>query len=295
MKKSTYILIALLVVLAGAAYLVTMKPGEKSISTEAGETFVQIDSLAVDKIEIKAPASSVTLEKKGIEWFVQSPISYRADQTNVANTIQQIKAMQVKNIVSSNAQKHVLFQVDTTGTQVVVYEKGAPKASFIFGKTGPTFSESYARLTGSNDVALVTGAYAYTFNRSIKEWRDRTIFTTPKENIKQVEFQFGDTMFTLVFQDSTWKIGNDSADVSAVESFLSSLAKFECDEFVDSVPSPLPKLTAQITVGGVQIRFHHLKEPTKYYVQTSASSQWFEVQPWRAEQVLKKKKDLLKK
>lgn len=295
MKKSTYILIALLVVLAGVAYLVTMKPGEQSISAEEGASFVQIDSLAVDKIEIKTPTSSVTLEKKGVEWFLQSPLAYRADQTNVANAIQQIKAMRVKNIVSSNTQKHNLFQVDSTGTQVVVYEKGTQKASFIFGKTGPTFSDSYARLAGSNDVALVTGAYAYTFNRPIKEWRDRTIFSTPKENIKQVEFQFGDTTFTLAFQDSTWKIGKDSVDASTVESFLSSLSKFECDEFVDSIPSPLPKLTAQIAVAGTQIRFHHVKDGAKYFVQTSASPQWFEVQPWRADQLLKRKKDLVKK
>ncbi|HXG37564.1 MAG TPA: DUF4340 domain-containing protein, partial [Bacteroidota bacterium] len=221
--------------------------------------------------------------------------AYRADQTNVTNAIQQIKAMRVKNIVSSNTQKHNLFQVDSTGTQVVVYEKGTQKASFIFGKTGPTFSDSYARLAGSNDVALVTGAYAYTFNRPIKEWRDRTIFSTPKENIKQVEFQFGDTTFTLAFQDSTWKIGKDSVDASTVESFLSSLSKFECDEFVDSIPSPLPKLTAQIAVAGTQIRFHHVKDGAKYFVQTSASPQWFEVQPWRADQLLKRKKDLVKK
>jgi hypothetical protein len=295
MKKSTSILIGLLVVLAGVAYLVTMKPGEQSISAEEGASFVQIDSLAVDKIEITTPTSSVRLEKKGVEWFVQSPIVYRADQTNVANTIQQIKAMQVKNIVSSNPQKHNLFQVDSTGTHVVVYEKGTQKASFIFGKIGPTFSESYARLTGSNDVALVSGAYAYTFNRSVKEWRDRTIFSMARENIKQVEFQFGDTTFTLVFQDSTWKIGKDSANVSTVESLLSSLSKFECDEFVDSLPSPLPKVSAQISVAGTQIRFHYVKDGAKYYVQTSASPQWFEVQPWRAEQILKRKKDLVKK
>jgi flagellar basal body-associated protein FliL len=295
MKKSTYILIALLIVLAGVAYLVTMKPGEKSISTEAGEAFVKIDSLAVDKIEIEAPASSVTLEKKGVEWFLQAPIAYRADQSNVANAIQQIKAMQVRNIVSSNQQKHGLFQVDSTGTQVVVYEKGAQKASFVLGKTGPTFSDLYARLTGSNDVVLVGGAQAYVFNRPIKEWRDRTIFSSPKETIRHVEFQFGDTTFALTFQDSTWNVGKDSVDASAVETLISSLSKFECDEFLDSIPSPRPKLTAQITVAGTQIRFHHLKETAKYVVQTSASPQWFEVQPWRADQVLKRKKELVKK
>ncbi len=295
MKKSTYILLALLVVLAGAAYLVTMKPGEQSLSVDSGNYLVQIDSLAVDKIELRTPTSRVVLEKKGVEWFVEKPLVYKADQSNVANAIHQAKSFIVKNIVSSSPEKHGLFQVDSLGTMVTVYEKGAHKTSFILGKSGPTFSDSYARLASSNDVALVSGGFSYTFNRPLKEWRDRTIFSMPKENIKSVEFQFGDTTFTLAFQDSAWKIGKDSADVSTVESLLSSLSKFEADEFIDSIPSPLPKMTAVITVGGTQIRFHEVKEPAKFYVQSSTAPQWFEVQPWRTNQVLKRMIDLLKK
>lgn len=295
MKKSTYILLALLVVLAGVAYLVTMKPGERSVSVETGNYLVQIDSLAVDKIEVQTPTSKVVLEKKGVEWFVQEPLVYKADQTNIANAIHQAKSLVVKNIISSNPEKHNLFQVDSLGTMVTVYEKGTQKASFILGKTGPTFSDSYARLASSNDVALVGGGFSYSFIRPLKEWRDRTIFSLPKENIKAVEFQFGDTTFTLAFQDSAWTVGKDSADASTVDGLLSSLSKFEADEFIDPIPSPLPKMTAQITVGDAQIRFHEMKEPAKFFVQSSASPQWFEVQPWRANQVLKRMIELLKK
>jgi hypothetical protein len=295
MKKSTSILLVIFLILAGAAYLVTMKPGERSVSAESGTYLVQIDSLAVDKIELKTPSSSVVLEKKGVDWFVQAPLVYRADQMNVANAIHQAKSMRVKNIVSNNVQKHNLFQVDSTGTLVVLYEKGTQKASFILGKTGPTFSDCYARLVNSNDVALVDGAYPFTFNRPVKDWRDRTIFSTPRETLKQIEFQFHDTTFTLALRDSTWMIGKDSANVSTVETVLSSLSKLDCDEFVDVAPTPLPPLTAQISVSGTQIRFYEVKEPAKYFVRSSSSPQWFEIQPWRANQVLKRKQELVKK
>lgn len=188
-----------------------------------------------------------------------------------------------------------MFQVDSAGTQVTIFEKGIPKASFIIGKRGQTYSDSYARLTSSNDVAVVSGGYTFTFNRPLKEWRDQTIFTIPRESIKSVSFQYGDTTFALVFQDSTWKIGKDSVDASTVESLLSSLSKFEADDFIDSTLSPLPKMTAQLIVGNAQIRFYEVKDPVKYLVLLSASPQWYEVQPWRANQVLKRKKDLIKK
>jgi hypothetical protein len=295
MKKSTLILIALFIVLGAAAYLVTMKPGEKSLSTDTGAYLVQIDSVAVDRIDVKSPLSEIVLVKKGVEWFVQKPLVYRADQANVANMIHQSKTIEVKNMVSGNQQKHSLFQVDSSGTVVTIHENGVQKTSFVIGKPGPTYSDSYARLSSSNDVALVAGALSYTFNRPVKDWRDKTIFATPRENIRSVEYHFGDTTFTLAFRDSSWNVGKEPADLPTVESLLSTLSKLEADEFVDSLPPALPKLTSTVGIGDVQIRFYEVKSPAKYYVQSSASPQWFEVQPWRASQVLKRKTELLKK
>ncbi|HEY5614398.1 MAG TPA: DUF4340 domain-containing protein [Bacteroidota bacterium] len=295
MKKNTVILIILFLVLLGAAYLVTMKPGEQSVSSEAGEPLAEIDSAAVDKIEIRSPLSSVVLVKRGAEWFLQEPISYRASPTNIANAIRQAKNMKVKNVVSSNVEKHNLFQVDSTGTMVTVFENGAQKAGFVLGKTGPAISENYARLASSNDVLLVAGGQSFTFNKALKEWRDRTIFSAPKETLTGVSFQYGDTTFTLAFGDSVWMADNDAADDATVQNLLTSLSSVEADEFTDTLITPLTKLTAQITVGDTQLRFHQSTDGTKYFVQSSASPQWYELQSWRANQLLKRKIDVVKK
>ena len=295
MKRSTIILLVVLLLLAGAAYLVTKKPGEQSISGETGNYLVQIDSLAVDKIELKTPTGEVVLEKKGVEWSVQKPLVYKADQSNVANAIHQAKTLGVKNIVSNNPQKYSLFQVDSTGTILTVYERGTAKPSVVIGKAGPTFADSYVRLSASNDVALVDGVLSYNFTRPVKDWRDKTIFSAPRESIKSVEYHFGDTTFVVAFKDSAWMIGKDSTDASAITSLLNTLSKFETDEFVDSLPPALPKLSASVIVGDMQIRFHEVKSPPKFYVQSSSSPQWLEVQPWRANQLLKRKAEILKK
>jgi hypothetical protein len=295
MKKNTVILVILFIVLLGAAYLVTMKPGEQSVTAEEGESVVDIDSAAVDKIEIRAPLSSVVLVKRGADWYVQEPISYKANQTNVANAIQQAKNMKLKNVVSSNADKHGLFEVDSTGTMVTIFENGAQKASVVVGKSGPAFSDNYARLASSNDVLLVSGGQSFVFNKALKEWRDRTIFAAPKETITSVAFQYGDTSFTLAFKDSAWIIDNDAADDATVQSFLTSLSKVEADEFIDTLLTPQPKLSAQITVGETQVRFHEAPDKLKYYVQSSAAPQWYELQNWRVNQLLKRKKDFVKK
>jgi hypothetical protein len=294
MTRNTYALLGILGVLVILAYLVMQKPGERSSSGENGEVLVSVDSLAVDRIDIKSPTVHVVLQKKGVEWFVESPVSYKADQSNVAGLIHSSKTLQVSNFVSNKPDKHSVFQVDSTGTLVRMFQNGAEKASFILGKSGSSYSELYARRAGSNDVALVNGASSYVFSRPVKDWRDRTILSTPRESIKEVRYQYGDTTFVLAFKDSSWTIGKDSTQEGVVSSLLSSLSNIVTDDFVDTLSTRPTKPSAQISFAGTQLTFFYVKGSEKYLVHSSASPQWFELQTWHANQLLLRKKDLLK-
>lgn len=294
MTRNTYALLGVLAVLVIAAYFVMQKPGERSSSGESGEVLVSVDSLAVERIEIKSPTVSVDLQKKGVEWFVESPVSYKADQSNVATLIHSSKTLQVSTVVSNKPDKHSVFQVDSTGTLVRMFQNGAEKASFILGKSGSSYSEQYARRTASNDVALVNGASSYIFSRPVKDWRDRTIFSVPRERIKEIRYQYGDTTFVLAFKDSIWTIGKDSTQEGVVSSLLSSLSSVVTDDFVDTLTTRPTKPSAQISFAGTQLTFFYVKGSEKYLVQSSASPQWFEMQSWHANQLLMRKKDILK-
>jgi hypothetical protein len=294
MTRNTYVLLAILVVLVIVAYLVMQKPGERSSTGESSQVFAAVDSLAVDRIEIKSPGSDVVLQKKGVEWFLTVPVCYKADQSNVAMLIHDCKNLEVKNVVSDKPEKHSVFQVDSTGTRVTLFEKGAEKSSFILGKAGSSYSEMYARRSTSNDVDLVSGGSSYVFSRSVKEWRDRTILSMSRDNIKEVRYQYGDTTFVLALRDSSWIIEKDSTQSEVVSNLLSTLSNFQADDFVDTLITRPPKPTTQISCSGTQLTFFYVKQGDKYLVQCSTSPQWFEVQSWRASQILKHKKDIVK-
>ena len=294
MKRSTLLLAGILVVLILIAFLLLQKPGEQSSSASTGEFLARVDSLAVDKIHLQSPTFNVVLEKQGVEWYLRNPLSFRADQSNVAQLLHQAKSLEVKNVVSGNPEKQSLFQVDSTGTQVTLFEGENETASFILGKTGPTFSETYARRKGSNEVVLVSNIMNYAFTRSIKEWRDRSIVSIPKETIKQLTYQFGDTTFTMEFRDSLWFVGDDPAQGSVVERVLSSLTGFQGDDFIDAPPASLPRVSAMLSFAGTQLVFYHVKEGDKYMVRSSLSPQWYDVSSWSANQVLKRKKEIVK-
>ncbi|HWP83351.1 MAG TPA: DUF4340 domain-containing protein [Bacteroidota bacterium] len=294
MKRSTLILGGLFLLLVVIALLLMQKPGEVSTTEIEGSPLLEVDSLSVDKIEISSPSLKVVLEKKGVEWHIQHPVIYRADQANVGTLIQQLKNLRAKATVSSNPEKQSVFQVDSTGVWVTLFEKGAEKAKLIVGKMGPTFSETYVRLANSNEVHLAEGIYTYTLNRAVKEWRDRTIASVPRENIKEITYQYGDTTFAIVLRDSVWMIGKEKANESEVNSLLSTLSNLTADDFVDIPPNPSPRFRTSVSYGGVQLLLAEVRDQNKYFVRTSTTSQWFEIQPWRANQILKRRKDFLK-
>jgi hypothetical protein len=293
MKRSWIFQIGVLVILAIAAYIVLRQPGEVSTTGSLEHMLVNYDSSAVDKLEIQSPTASITLEKEAGGWMIAAPLKYRADAATVTSAIGTGRKIELTSIVSSNPEKRKLFQVDSTGTQVTVYEKGAKKSAFTIGKMGTTYTETYARADGSNDVYIAKGFLSATFNRTVKDWRDKTIFKTDQSLMRSVRFQYRDTVFVLAFQDTVWRIGNDTTVFSTVKSLLSALSNLQADEFIDTTVVLTTPPAASIETGGTQLRFYATKESGKYLVQASSSPQWFEVQSWKASQVLKRKKDFL--
>jgi hypothetical protein len=291
MKRSTVALLGTLVALVVIAYVVTLKPGETSVVHGEGDALVVVDSAAADRVEVNTPSSNVVLQKRGVEWFVTSPVEDRADPKNVASVLERANNLRVKSIVSENPEKHGIFQVDSTGTRVTIGASGSEPVSFIVGKSSSSFTDTYVRKEGTNQVAMVDGSFPWVFTKELKDWRDRSLLRVASEQIAGVGFRYGDTTFTLVFSDSLWTIGGEPANQTTVTSFLSTLSSLQCDDFLES--KPRQRVSAEITVGDVRLSFAFDKSAKTYAVQRSTDGRWFQLSDWRANQVLKRKKDLL--
>ena len=292
MKKSTTIMLAVLVLLAAATYFVMQRPGEQS-SAGPEKVLVDFDSAAVDRIEVRSSSGAVTLEKAGGEWMMTSPLRYKADNASVTSALGSARKILLSSLVSSNPQKQHLFLVDSTGTLVRLMDRDAERAAFRVGKMGPSYTETYVRKEGSDDVYLTEGMIGPTFAKKPNDWRDKSIFKADQASITSVAFRYGDTLFTVAFRDSAWTVNNVKANSQTVTAFLSALANLTADEFIDTTVAAMPKLSAQIELPGTQIRLYALGTTDRTYVQTSASPQLFLVYNWRAQQLLKREKDFL--
>ncbi len=293
MKRNFLYLIGVTVLLAIAAIVVMQKPGERSLEQSAGEPLVKYDSSSVDRIEIRSKDGNVTLVREGGKWMLTAPVRYPADEQAVTTAVGKGTAMRITALVSTNPAKQSIYSVDSSATLVHIYANNNLVAQFRVGKPTNTWTESYVRREGSDEVYSVEGLLNTTFAKSVNDWRNKSIFKADQSTITEVRFRFGDTTFVLTKKDSVnWVIGKDSTINTNVTSFLSTLTNFQTDEFVDSTVASLPKLTATIEVQGTQIRFFK-RDDGKYYVQTSASPQLFIVQEWRAGQLLKRKRDFV--
>jgi len=293
MNKNTLLLLGAAVILGAIAYVLMQQPGEQSITASEGESLFHIDSANVDKIKIDSPGSSLILTKQGVEWRIENPLSARASQTAVGSLLLEAGSSRIKAMVSDKPAKHSIFQVDSTGIVLTFYKQDVKQASVVIGKQGPGYSDIYVRTSNSNEVYLIDEALSRSARRSLKDWRDPTIVSIPRESFKEIRFQYGDTTFAVSWLDSVWLIGRSVADEVAVNSLLGSLSNLQADDFIDT-PLLKPNSIAAVTFAGIQLRFFQTKGSETIVVQSSASPQLFELQSWRAHQILKRKKDLLK-
>ena len=291
MSRSTWTLLAILVLLIGIAVIVLQRPGERTSSDTSGAMLATFDSAAVDRIDLRSTDGTVALRKENGSWVLEAPLHYRADQSAVMALISKAHSIAVKNVVSSNAEKFPLFKVDSTGTSVRLSSGTATLASFIVGKPSSSFTETYVRKDGSSDVVLADGMFAYTFSRGANEWRDKTILTVKQDEIQSVRFAFGDTVFTVTRADSGWTVDGAKVSGSQIDRVMAALGGFAADGFIDTTFTPPKTPAATITVNGIDLRFY--KETGNYSVQCSSTPQWFVVNDWKAQGVLKRKSELL--
>ena len=290
MKRSFWILLAVLAILIIATVLVFQRPGETSSSGRLAVSLTQFDSAAIDRIEITSSSGDVTLIREGGRWMLQFPIRYPADESAVRAAVGKAGRMDLKSLVSSNPDNQHIFQVDPAGTLVRLFDRGAERAVFRVGKVGRSFRDTYVRREGSNDVYLADGILTHIFVRKPDDWRDKRIFAVEQDEIRNVRFQYGDTTFILSFQDSVWLVDESPANSATVTSFLSSVSTLRADTFIDT-EIPLPEPVAILDVDGVQTRFYLSDEENRYRIQTSLASQIFVLNSWRVSQVLKRKPD----
>lgn len=292
MNRTTIILIALLIVLGLIAYYMIFKPSgsERMASYTAGDLKIAFDSSAIMKLEIKRLGQTIVMENQGGKWEITAPHAYKANQTSIAQLLGGISHFKVGSLVSSNPAKQALYNIDSTGTGFTVTDRSNKTQRLIIGKPGPSYSDFYFRMDGSNDVYLGEGFAPYTLNQQLREWRDKTIYNAPSESITGVEYDVNGQHFALQKDSTKWKLNGDTLSGSDAGSVASTLSSFNAEDFIDTIPK-LELAPIGLNIHGVppaELKLYPLPpDSSRWVVQSNAVSQVFTVGKWTVQQLMK--------
>jgi hypothetical protein len=220
MKTETRIYIALLVLAALGLGLYFAKKDKAAQQSQHSATAASADlpSIAVSKedddkitkIEITSPnkddktkKNAVTLEKKGDNWEVTSPVSAKANASNVRSLLDSFKELKVKETIDRGSGSYDQYELtDDKGVHAVAY-KGADKAvDMYFGKSGSR--GQMARIGGKDGVYIVTGYTSFVYTREVKNWRETSILKFEDANVIQADITNKNGQFSFSKNDDKW-------------------------------------------------------------------------------------------
>lgn len=230
-------------------------------------TVISFEKANVNKIEIKNPErGDFTLQKAKSGWTVQKlgeNTNFAADESAITSALEQIQNLKPKSILTRNEADFSRYQVDTTGTEVRLFDGSKELSALIVGRfqfVSQQEFNTYVRNAKSNDVVSVNGFIGSYFSKNLDGWRDKKVWSFDKKGITQLDFVFpGDSSFTIKkVGENKWMSAFDSLSISTVETSINQVADLKAVGFahnnqtVDTFGTPLFKIVVHLDNGAKQ-------------------------------------------
>lgn len=199
MKKSSIIVIAFLIALAGFSIYVYKTKGKTSTINKEASDFKFKDTAAIDKIFLAdKDGKQVLLERKSNGWEVDGKYHVRPDVIELL--LYTIKSVEVKSPVSKKARRSVLKIMSSKSTKIEVYSKGEKVKQYFVGHPTQDHTGTFMILTnletGENyEDPFIThipgfdGFLSTRYNTENIDWRDRIIVNYKAPQIKQIKME----------------------------------------------------------------------------------------------------------
>jgi len=214
--NKTIVYLAILVILGFGVYffLFSKRSDSPYNVSEAGFTFKDTGSLG--RIYLAAnDGDAILLDRTDTGWMVNKKYHVLPSTLNLLlNTL-------VKQIplypVTKNAYDIVIKNMSTEGVKVELYDREGKKVRVFYvggasvNNTGTNMLMDGATTPYVVQVGGLTGYVTPRYSTNLKDWRDRTIFNIPAEEIKTVSVQYADLpLNSFVMSDINNKITVDA-------------------------------------------------------------------------------------
>jgi hypothetical protein len=260
--KKLLLILVILVAIVAIVLVADSKKGNRSFRASMFES----DTAKVTRIVLQPKSDvenivDIRREKDG--WKVGSGnSSFAADAMMVNDLLGSLTQLKTLRVAGNDKSKWNDFEVtDSTAMKVKVYTGRKLKSGLYIGRFNyqqpknrnpydynqrGTMS-TYVRLDGEKTVYLVEGFLAMTFNRSVNDFRNKTIIKADAKDLTKLTFTYpADSSYILLKENGKWMINGIMADSALVAGYLNSLGWTNSQNISDDARPAGPLFTLKI-------------------------------------------------
>ncbi len=285
-----------------------------------------LDQSEITRIEVIQADRSLTLAGEGDVWKIQ-PQEFLADPVKIQDMLKTIAELRLTDL-AAESQDFQRYDLDEDSRITVkAFKADEMLRQFDIGKTPSTYRHTFVRMADDTKVYYAKESFRSRFEIEINDLRDKGVMEFDKNEISEIRITQANE--TLVFvkkavpapqeageteaegeavtepppeppaDQEAWVTSDGrTGDKADLDTILSELSDLRCDEFLEEgSPDQDQEPVFSVTVKGAKdftLRIFPKQdtESGSYPALSSESSYPFLLSTYKAERIIKKKKDL---
>jgi hypothetical protein len=254
-RYNNKILAGVFLALLGVFLLIKLFYSSKSKSNISKE-FASLDTASISEVKIylKGKESSelrITRDETG--WKIGTANSQAwAEPGVVQELFISLNRVRIDRLVASDKNSwNDLHVSDTLSTHIIISGKETVMADWHVGNP-PNGGSAYIRSDEEEKVYMLENNHLNSLaSKSFDDWRDKRLIKFDRDKVTRIVFTYpADSSFTLVKNDSTWRMGHNEIRSSLIDNYLNSIYSqkifsFATDSFSINPPDATVEFWAQ--------------------------------------------------
>ena len=241
-----------------------------ALESNMKKELVALDTSSVTMIKIwpaSAKGEEIQLVKGSMRWTLKKgDKEYNVEQGSANSLLGYVVKLVPQKMATRKKEKWGDFQVGDSSTRVQFFAKDEVLADVRIGRIGFDQNEmqrmqqqqqmggggfggafTYVRLDDEDEVYTVEGFLSSSFDRSLNDWRDKSLLRIKQTDVIKVSFNYPDSGFVAEKRDKKWWIGITMADSTKFKSYLSQLEFKNASSLADDFsPTRQPDISLNI-------------------------------------------------
>jgi hypothetical protein len=250
-RYNNKVLTGVFLALLGVFLLIKLFYSSKSKSNISKE-FASLDTASISEVKIylKGKESSelrITRDETG--WKIGTANSQAWTEPGIIQQLlMSLNKVRIDRLVASDKNSwNDLYVSDTLSTHFIISDKETVMADWHLGSP-PTSESAYIRSDKEEKVyKLESNQMNSLVSKSFNDWRDKRLIKFDRDKITKIVFTYAaDSSFTLVKNDSTWRMGHNEIRSSLVDNYLNNICSQKIFSFAnDSLSVNRPDATVE--------------------------------------------------